>query len=572
MSPSGPAPSLPRAFAREGRLDVRPGFASAIGGRERNEDFAAFASPPPGEAHAGLVAAIADGVGGARGGRVAAELAVRGFIDGYFGQDGLQTVQRTSARSLEAIHRWIGAIGSADAALEGMACTFTALILRGRQAHLIHVGDSRLYRLRDNALVRLTTDHVARGGLTRAIGAPDHLRIDYAFEPARPHDRYLLCTDGVHGGLSEARIRAELARRAGPEETAHQLVEAALDARIGDNATALVLDMLDLPPADRADLALAIAEQPIVPPPRAGSSVDDFELRAMLADGRYSRVFAGFDRVGQRDVILKFPKPITGDDSVLRQAFLREAWIAARLRNPWIGEVIEVPGQRRTCLYTVMPHYHGETLEQRLVRSPAVTLAVGLAIAIKLAKAVAALHRAGVVHRDIKPENIILEAGDSPRLVDLGVARLPNMEDASGAETPGTPSYMAPELLAGGSGDEQSDLFATGVTIYRMFARTYPYGEIEPFSRPRFGRPASLLTQRPDLPAWLDHVLARAVAARTEDRFEDLVELVFALESGATAAAAAPAQVSFYGRDPLRFWQAVSALLSLLLIGKCALG
>ena len=106
-----------------------------------------------------------------------------------------------------------------------------------------------------------------------------------------------------------------------------------------------------------------------------------------------------------------------------------------------------------------------------------------------------------------------------------------------------------------------------------MFARSYPYGEIEPFSRPRFGRPASLLTQRPDLPAWLDHVLARAVAARMEDRFEDLVELVFALESGATAAAAAaPAQLSLYSRDPLRFWQSVSALLSLLLIGKCALG
>ena len=74
------------------------------------------------------------------------------------------------------------------------------------------------------------------------------------------------------------------------------------------------------------------------------------------------------------------------------------------------------------------------------------------------------------------------------------------------ADTPGTPSYMAPELLAGSSpGDERSDVFALGVTLYRMWSGgAYPYGEVEPFSRPRFRAPAPLLARRPDLPAWLD--------------------------------------------------------------------
>ncbi len=567
-----------RASAAASRLEVRPGFATAIGARERNEDFAAFAAPPAGQADAGLVAAIADGVGGARGSRVAAELAVRGFIEAQFGQSGFLGVQRVSARGLDSLHRWISAIGRTDVALDGMACTFTALILRGRQAHVVHVGDSRLYRLRDAMLSRLTTDHVGDGAggkhmLTRAVGAPDSLRIDYACEPTRPHDRYLLCTDGVHGGLSDAALREELARRAGPEETAQQLVDMALASRIGDNATALVIDVLDLPCANQSDLELAIAGQPIRPAPKAGTTVDGFELGTMLSDGNYSRVFRAIDSVGRRDVIVKFPKPIAGGEAVLRQAFLREAWIAARLHNPWLGEVIELPPERRSCLYTVMPYYRGETLEHRLLRAPAMSLASGIEVGVKLAKAVAALHRAGVIHRDVKPDNVILEPGGGLRLVDLGVARLPNMEDFPAPDIPGTPSYMAPELFAGAAGDERSDLFAVGVTLYRMFTGLYPFGESEPFARPRFGRPVSLLARRPDLPAWLDQVLARALAQRPDDRFDDMVELAFALEHGAVAAAASPpSRVPLYARDPLRFWQTVAAVATVLLIGRCALG
>ena len=133
-------------------------------------------------------------------------------------------------------------------------------------------------------------------------------------------------------------------------------------------------------------------------------------------------------------------------------------------------------------------------------------------LATRIARAVAALHRARVIHRDIKPDNILLLKDGGLKLIDLGVARLPQLEDFPAEDIPGTPSYMAPELFSGAAGDEMTDLFALGVTIYRMFARSYPYGEIEPFMKPRFGRPASLAARRPDLPAWLDAAIARAIA------------------------------------------------------------
>jgi len=207
------------------------------------------------------------------------------------------------------------------------------------------------------------------------------------------------------------------------------------------------------------------------------------------------------------------------------------------------------------------------TLEQRLQRRAAVTLGEGTHIAQKPARGIAALHRSGIIHRDIKPENVLLESSGGLKLIDLGVVRLPLLEEIPGSAVPGTPSYMAPELFDGEPGDELSDQFALGVTLYRMFSGRYPHGEIEAFSHPRFGNPVPLNRYRPDLPAWLGHLLARAVAVDRHARFGDVLEFSMELESAMDRGVPVVSrQRSLYERDPLRFWQAVSALLAMLLL------
>jgi serine/threonine protein kinase len=214
-----------------------------------------------------------------------------------------------------------------------------------------------------------------------------------------------------------------------------------------------------------------------------------------------------------------------------------------------------------------MPYYEGETLEARVLRSPPVSFADGVAIAQKLTRAIATLHRAGIIHRDIKPENVLLESSGGLRLIDLGVVRLPMIEEFPSTDIPGTPSYMAPELFDGKAGDELSDQFALGVTLYRMFTGKYPYGEIEPFTRPRFGQPAPLSRHRPDLPAWLGHVLSRAVQTDATGRFGDVLELSMELDSGLDRAVPITLRrQSLYERNPLRFWQCLAALLGILLV------
>ncbi|MGH6842231.1 MAG: protein kinase domain-containing protein, partial [Methylocella sp.] len=359
-----------------------------------------------------------------------------------------------------------------DPALAGMSTTFSALIVSRRMAYVVHVGDSRIYRLGDAGLELLTNDHVAGSGdfshaLRRAIGFEDTVHFDHATLGLSVHDRFLLCTDGVHGFLRHSQLRELLGKRLSPKETARDVVAAALDAGGGsDNATALIVDILDLPLADESEISRAVANLPIEELPEPGAVVDEFRLDAILSDGRYSRLMHATDLQNGKSAVLKFPHPRVAEEASYRLAFINETWVAARVRSPWIGEIIEIPPGRQTCLYSVMPFYEGETRETRLRRSPKLGLEEGVRIATRLARAVTTLHRAGIIHRDIKPENVILLNDGGLRLVDLGVCRAPHLEDFPEQDIPGTPSYVAPELFAGAAGDELSDQYALGVTVY----------------------------------------------------------------------------------------------------------
>ena len=550
------------------------GFASEKGPRERNEDFAGavfgWELPQP---RRDVVAAMADGIGGAKGGRVAAETAVRGFLDGFCDLPETMEVRRAAAKVIDALNAWIFSQSHRDDRLAGMGCTFTALVLRGRIAHVLHVGDSRAYRLGGNRLTRLTVDHVREAGparsivLNRALGVESEVRLDYASQPMARHDRFLLCSDGVHGFLRDETIAEILRERSASEDSARALVAAALDAGSTDNCTALVVDIVDLPTAESADIGAGIMQLPLIPMPVEGETVDGFVLKVLVSDGRYTRLFGAVDEVEGGEVVLKFPKPQLAAVDTYRAAFVREAWVGARVNSPWVGRSIELPPGRQTCLYTVMPLYQGELLATRLSRSPAIGLEEGRNIAVKLARGAGALHRVGIIHRDIKPDNVILEAEGSLKLIDLGVVRVPGMEDFPPADIPGTSAYMAPEMFAGEPGNEATDIYALGVTLFRAFSGEFPYGNADATDRPRRQRPKPLSALRPDLPAWLERALARAIAIDPTERFRDMNEFALEMETGPASAPHAPRRPqTFYERNPLRFWQGVAALLALALV------
>jgi hypothetical protein len=524
---------------------------------------------------------------------VAAELAVRGFLDGFWDLPETMEVSRAGARVINALNKWINASGRQDPELKGMACTLTALVLRGRIAHLLHIGDTRAYRLRRDRLTCLTADHAREGGagqsrvLTRALGAEAEVRLDYTAQPAALHDRFLLCSDGVHGFLTDESIAEFLRERSAPDDTARALVAAALDSGSADNCTAMVLDVVALPTAASADLGGLIMQLPLIPTPVSGETIDGFALKTLISDGRYSRLFGAVDEVEGGEVALKFPKPQVAAAATHRAAFVREAWVGAQVHSPWVAQVLQLPPGRQTGLYTVMPLYEGELLETRLTRRPQLGLEEGRAIAIGLARGVAALHRAGIIHRDIKPDNVILESHSpstphSPsidgrlstpygtlKLVDLGVVRVPGWEDFRPEDIPGTRAYMAPEMFEGEAGNEATDVYALGVTMFRAFTGEFPYGNADAVSPPRRERPKDLGALRPDLPAWLGAVLGRAIAIDPGERFRDAMGFAAEMEAGPPRAPPTPRRPqTLLERAPVRFWQGVSALLALALLAS----
>jgi hypothetical protein len=203
-----------------------------------------------------VIAALADGMGGAKGGRVAAELAVRGFIDATLGQPATLGFPRIGARAMDSVNRWIHAIGRTDSELNGMACTLSALVLCGGRAHVLHVGDSRIYRLRDEKLTLLTQDHTlgAPGtthALTRAVGAQaepverdaagEQVEADVAIRDARTHGPAEARDAEVdQRALHERQVQDEQERDDGQRQRRDQAAQASKPARSYGGVSALL--------------------------------------------------------------------------------------------------------------------------------------------------------------------------------------------------------------------------------------------------------------------------------------------------------------------------------------------
>ena len=548
---------------------VAAGFASLTGPRTDNQDFGGIHLGTALEnARHGIIAAVADGVSGGKQGRTAAELAVRSLIEGFYAMPDTMGPARAMQVPLVAYNRWLHGMGRGEDMADS-ATTFTALALRGRRAHVVHVGDSRAWRYSGGRLTCLTSDHVRsepdlRHVLIRALGIEPELRLDHATIELAEHDRLLLTSDGVHGSLSPGRIAAIMAQQASAGATADELAEAALLAGGQDNATALVIDIVRLPAPDYDGILAGIAQLPAVAVPQPGDSIDGFRIGRVLSESRYAVLLDCIDGEDGSRVVLKFPRGETLSERAMRLAFAREMLVAQRVNSPFVAAAHPVRPDRQTALYGVQPFVEGETMADRLARGvPALEL--GVKRAIQLTRAVAALHRLDVIHRDIKPDNVMLTGDDGLKLIDLGVARLPRVEDFHGDEIPGTPGFMAPEQFHGNAGDPLTDQFALGVTLYRWLTGHWPFGEQEALQRPRFGTPAPMSRHRPEIPSWLDDAVLTAIQPDPAARFGDVIELLRKLEGGGPAVRPRRA-MPLAERNPVRFWQAVSAVLALALV------
>lgn len=540
-------------------LTVTLGHASLTGPRACNEDFVGAVTPEGAELdNKGLIGVVADGVGGHANGREAAEFTVRSLLGDYYATPDTWAIPQALDKVIGAANRWLVAQSAKRSETAGMATTLAAIVLRGRRWVSAHVGDSRIYLLREGVLKCLTRDHVwehpeLKTVLSRAVGLDRHLALDFGEGDLQEGDTFILLSDGVWGVLADARIQSLVARHADCQEAAYALAESAVEGGSQDNSTALVIRVTGLPRDTLRDSLARLRELPLPPHClKPGQTLDGLEVLEVLHDSRVTLLY----RVRLPDAslaVLKTLKPQA--DTQDAAALAHEEWIARRVTDAAFPQVI--PWSARSHLYYLMSWHEGESLKQRLARGHRFSAAELAETGERLLKGIAILHRLAIVHRDIKPDNLHLGADGRLRILDLGVAASDGHDEGERfgeINNPGTPSYMAPELFAQGSerprASESSDLYAAGVTLYELATRKYPYGEIEPFQHPRFGEPIPPTRYRPDLPEWFESILLKAVAREPARRFETAEEFLLALQRGAHRPLAVPRQRALLERDP----------------------
>jgi serine/threonine protein phosphatase PrpC len=546
-------------------LKINIGQATESGARERNEDFCGAVTPVSEQlATKGALLALADGVGGNAGGREAAEMTVRGVLSDYYATPDTWETTAALDKVLTALNRWVLSQAARQREMAGMATTLSLLVLRGKRYVTAHVGDSRIYRLRGGELQQLTTDHVwdrpdMRHVLKRAIGLDKQLQVDYAEGELQAGDVFALMSDGVWEKLGQLGIHEILGLYHSPQMAADDLVRQALAQGSQDNASALVVHIEQVGEENLADLVAEARHLKVPPRLKVGEKLDDFEVLELLYASRASLLYRVKNLANGQICVLKTLQPLLGDDLESCSGLLNEEWLAKRVVSRYFAQVIPVAAERRSCLYYVMSWHPGATLQQKLDSGQHFPAAEVGNIGISLAKGLGALHRLNIVHRDIKPANLHQGDDGKLRILDLGVALNPGSSTVT-AGNPGTPSYMAAELFRGESATTQSDLYSAGVTLYHLLTRHYPYGEIEPFQRPRFGDLVPPTRYRPDIPQWLENIIIKAVARDPAQRFETAEEMLLALEVGERKPLLTPSRSPLAERDPLLLWQGLAVL------------
>jgi serine/threonine protein kinase len=259
-----------------------------------------------------------------------------------------------------------------------------------------------------------------------------------------------------------------------------------------------------------------------------------YEIVGVIGCGGMGVVLKGFDARLNRFVAIKLLAPHLAASASARRRFAREAKAAAAVVHE---NVVAIHGvsEFQALPYLVMPYVRGESLQKRLDRGGALGTTEVLRIGRQIAAGLAAAHAQGLIHRDVKPANILLEENvDRLQLTDFGLAR--TVDDASETRTgiiAGTPQYMSPEQARGDALDTRSDLFSVGSVMYAMCAGRPPFRAETPYGilrRITDDTPRPLREINPDIPDWLEAIIAKLHAKEAAHRFATSEELTETLE------------------------------------------
>jgi serine/threonine-protein kinase len=277
------------------------------------------------------------------------------------------------------------------------------------------------------------------------------------------------------------------------------------------------------------------------PQARTGQTLGKYTIGPVIGIGGIAAVYAAEHPVLRTKVAVKILHKRFAKDAELSNRFVREARETAAAGHPAFVQVHDAGTTEDGCPYIEMEMLAGRELYTLRKESGPLAPEHVVWIATQVLDGLAVLHARGVIHRDLKSQNVYLVPGpngDQVKLLDLGFAKANDeMMLTNNEQLLGTPLYISPEQYLDPHGvDARADLFSLGVLMFETLTGEWPYtwenkrdllrkvmkGELERHP----------ITKRPDLPAWIDAVVARALAHKREERFESAAAMKAALEAG----------------------------------------
>jgi WD40 repeat protein len=268
--------------------------------------------------------------------------------------------------------------------------------------------------------------------------------------------------------------------------------------------------------------------------PRVGTELAGYRVVSLLGVGGMSVVYLAEDLRLKRKVALKLLAADLAEDESFRDRFLRESELAASIDHPNIVPIYEA-GATDEFLFIAMRYVEGRDLRERLQHGR-LDPADAIGVVAQVASALEGAHARGLVHRDVKPSNVLLDTGARPDgsdhvyLADFGLTRRVSEEPRLGDDgnLMGTIDYVAPEQIVGEEVDARADVYSLGCVLYECLAGQPPFrrdSELAVVFAHLETQPPSLHAGRPELPAALDEVIARALAKEPAERYSSCREL-----------------------------------------------
>lgn len=256
-------------------------------------------------------------------------------------------------------------------------------------------------------------------------------------------------------------------------------------------------------------------------------TIGRYEVQTELGEGATAAVFLAYDPQTRRQVAIKVLPYGRTDDPLFTHLFRREAETIAALSHPAITPVYDF-GWHGEQLYMVMRYLPGGSLLDRLKAGEIAPNHLNSLIK-RIAGALDEAHSQGIIHRDVKPVNILYDEQDQAYLADFGLAKIARRSSGLTRElVMGTPHYMSPEHMKGETLDGRADIYALGVVLFECLTRRLPYPYKDPVQAARAALQdpiPSVRTHRPDLPAYWDTILQKALAKNRDDRYQRALAL-----------------------------------------------